>query len=165
MDRKSFLDEVYKYYLKDDNYIKLSKSFPLIGVASKLNIAVAGSLGFHISREKGFKVPSDIDFVTDDNDKALRFVLHTIMLFEKYNWYGSVLIQNKTKFCFNGTMQHYKITSSFGVNVCVLVLKDKLNFWYNKCGICIQKFDDIISYMKIASDKDKKVRIELTEGL
>ncbi|MFA7520986.1 hypothetical protein [Shewanella sp.] len=161
MDRKTFLNSVYSDFKETEEYKKLYKSFPLIGVASKLNIALAGSTAIHVTAKKAKRVAGDLDFVTDSSEKAMSFISKILELYKKYNWHGRILIQNKTKFCFEGTSQHYKIFTSFGVNICIMVLDSPINYWYNEVGICIQKINDIVKYMSEAKDRDKKDRPEI----
>jgi len=161
MTREDFFDDLYKDYLLSEEYKNFRKNIVSISLASSLKIAVAGSTGMHISHRKPHKVPSDVDLITGSDEAALEFITKLILKFKKYRWYGTLQIQNETSFCFKGTSSHYKIKNSFGINICVLVLREKVNYWYNSCGICVQNYDDIIKYARIAKERDGKERPEL----
>ena len=146
-DMENFDYEKYKWF---------RQNIPTIRLASKHGIALCGSVGINLSTNKYDRYPSDIDFVTDFNHTALCFISELIKKFERYKWFGRILIQNNTDFCLPGTSVHYKIKSSFGTNICVAVLKDKLNFWYTKDGVCVQSLNDMYKYNNIARDRDNK---------
>lgn len=161
MNHKPYFDLLYRDFAKTEEYSKFSKSIGLIEPASKMNIALCGSTAIHIASKKPPKVPSDIDFVTDSNDAAIKFIAWCFLNFEKYRWYGNVQIQHKTNFCFEGTLCHYKLKTSFGTNVCIMVSTEPVNRWRTEYGLCIQKFDDVVSWAKKAQEKDHKKRLEI----
>ena len=163
MIHKAFFENLYCGFVDTEEFKKFIKITGCVHTASQLKIAIAGSTAIHIASKKPTRVPSDIDFVTDNGDLALKFILNLIINYEKYRWYGDLKIQNKTNFCFEGTSKHYKLKTSFGINICVMVLNDKLNYWVNDNGIVVQKFDDVIKFAKIASSKDGKNRPEIND--
>lgn len=161
MTREDFFDDLYKDFISTDEYKKFRSNIISIGLASSLKIAVAGSAGMHINHRQPSKVPSDIDLVTNSDESAMEFLNKLVLKFKKYRWYGTIKIQHETQFCFKGTASHYKINNSFGINICVMVLKEPVNYWFNSCGICVQFYEDIIKYAKIAEEIDHKNRPEL----
>ena len=164
MSNNNKLNDLYKNMENPDTekYNWFRHNIPTIRLASKYGIALCGSVGINLSTNKYDRYPNDIDFVTDNNSTALSFITELIKKFEKYKWFGKILIQNDTDFCFKGTSVHYKIQSSFGTNICVMVLKTKLNFWYTKDGVCIQSLNDMYKYNKEAREKDGKPKTCIT---
>ena len=89
MNYKAWFDLLYRDFSKTDEYKRLSKSFGVVGMASKLSIPICGSVANHISTKRPSRVPQDLDFVTDDNKNAIRFIVWCIITFEKYERTGT----------------------------------------------------------------------------
>lgn len=161
MSELQFFENLYSDFLETDKYKSFKKHIGIIMLASKYKMALCGSTALHIVTKNAVNVPNDIDFVTDDNTIALTFISEIFKRIDKYKWYGSVLIQNKTNFCFEGTCCHYKIKTSFGFNVCTMVLNSKLKSYFTKEGICVQFIDDLKKYTELASEIDGKERLKI----
>ena len=165
MNAFEYFEDIYGDYVNTDEYAKFKKHIGIILLASDKGVAVCGSTALNIVTRKVSKVPSDVDFVTDSNEKALTFLSEILLKIEKYRWYGQIKVQNHTNFCFKGTTTHYKLNTQFGFNVCVMVLNKPLKSFYTKFGVCVQFIDDLKEYTELASSIDGKTRelITLTE--
>jgi hypothetical protein len=158
-----YLENIYVSCCKMDGYDRLIKSAGIIRAASKCKLAVCGSTGMHFGHRNPRKLPGDLDFVTDSSENALEFISKVLMLFKKYRHYGRIYVQNRTDWCPDRTITHYKVISSIHIDICVMVLAPgvKFNYWYNDVGVCVQKYDDIRQSAEELTDRDGKHRVDL----
>lgn len=166
MNYKILFDFIYHDFKGSPDYKKILNNFPIIRIASKLKIALCGSTGVHLSRRNAKRIPHDIDFVTNDSDNATRLLMAILLILQKYRYWGRINIQNKSSRLLKGTKLHYKISTSLGTDICIMVLNDECNYhyWYNEAGICIQQIGDILEFANRAELIDNKNRPELSNG-
>lgn len=154
------LDMVYRDHLEKPEYKALRRHAGLIGRASYLGLALGGSTGRHICTKHSTRLPGDLDFITDSQEVAWKFVFGVCRQFEKYKHHGRIYTQHGTDWCPDGTVSHYHLTSTIHMKMCIMVLHpETLNVWYTDSGICVQQYDDIVAAAARLSKRDGKPRL------
>jgi hypothetical protein len=136
----------------------IHKSAWLIERGIKGGLCLCGSAGMGVATNNPYKVPSDLDFVTDDHAKALRFIVD-IQHFAAYrSMYMRIMANHNTKFCPDGVSSHYRIESPLWIPVCIFVLKHPVDYFY-RGRLRVQNYKQMYRAAEGLTDKDGKPRV------
>lgn len=131
--------------------------------AFRHNLAICGNIGLALGHKNPYKVPSDIDFVTDSTDSAMRFAQRLTLCAIRYPTFIKSTISTNPRFVAPGAILHIRIESPFWLPVCVFVINGPLRIWYARIGLRVQKYDDIVSAAREIQKKDGKHRPDIEE--
>ena len=131
----------------------------VINYAKGAKLAVGGSVAMAVSNKKPHKIPGDLDFFTDNNEDALKFIQNiTYWLSTRPNTHYTMQFNTKTAYTLPGVSHHVRISVPFWKPICVMTLMNPIRAFYYH-GLRVQYFDDVVAAAKQASSIDDKERL------
>lgn len=155
MKKPKYVTELETIYQNFDN-LWCARNALILHFAKRNKLAIGGSIGIAISRQKAHKIPGDLDLFTDSYDDAWSFIsMLSNYLSKRTGTYGDIKFQNETKFTLKGVKNYFRIIVPFWLPICVMVLDKPVRKFYWKT-LAVQYFDDIADAAKTTTEIDNK---------
>lgn len=148
--------DIYEKAALDCSWVR--KNSFVIQSASRNNMCVAGSFAIGLATKNPFKIPGDLDFVSESVPDALLFLNELMTFLSGKSVFYRLTCNNNNDYTAPGSNVHFRFFCPFWKEICVMIIP-KANYYYWK-GLRIQPYGEVRWAMERIEEKSPKGRIQ-----